>query len=104
MQRIKDQERVQLSKLSPEAQVMMEIWLAYKEKVEELTFSEYGRLIKLMKRSHIEYCGYTDAAYYTMLGKFKYRDIMMDIFFKKAKITPLEKKTRESINNKTLLC
>lgn len=101
---MEDQERVRFLKLSPEAQVMMEVRLAYKKNVEELSFTKYGRLVKLMKESHLEYFGYTGAAYYTILEKSKHQGIMMDTFFKKAKIISLEEKTGEVVNNETVLC
>lgn len=78
---MEDQEWVRFLKLSPKAQVMMEVWLAYEENIVELSFTKYGRLLKLMKESHLEYCGYTGAAYYTMLGKSKHRDIINDGHF-----------------------
>lgn len=82
---------------------MIEVWLAYKKKVEKLFFIKYKRLVKLMKKSYLEYCDYIDTIYYKILRKFEHWDIMIDIFFKKVKIMLFEEETGKDINNKMIL-
>lgn len=85
--REKECEQRELTKLSPEAQVMQNIQDNYAEEVEKLFYEEYAQLVLLLRKSHEEFGGYTGVEYYKIMnGKIsKFRIELMKKWVEKIK-------------------
>lgn len=80
----------ELARLIPEAQVVRKIKECYANKIEELSYEEYARLILLLRKTHEGFRGYTAPEYYTMMeiGSPKFRDQLVKTWFESIKSGP----------------
>ena len=81
-------EERKLARLNSEVEIMDKIKKYYADQIEELSFQEYSRLVALLRKSHLQYGGYTGAEYFRMMDDgdtSKFRDQLMEIWFESIK-------------------
>lgn len=83
-------EERKLGRVNPEVEIIDKIKECYADRIQKLSFVEYGRLVSLLRESHLEFGGYTGAEYFRMMDDGdnpKFRDTLMEKWFESIKST-----------------